>query len=768
MSTLETDKPFRVMWLLNHSAARRFEVMMLRRIGITEIFLPKRFPDDVSFRSASVDYSLDGSLSIPPEELAVLNDADWYGRPGSDAWAIANRHFDVLFFIPHKPEIFDQVARQYKGLAIWRAYGNDLSMSYTRLLQWSTQGRKTIEKLGRRFRLGVAYEHLPDIEDSFLRNRALYLPLGMSDPEPRDKEWRGSDPTILFVCPDLAFNSYYRQIYDEFVTDFGDLPYKIGGSQPIQFHDPHVLGYLPTEAYARNMREFRVMFYHSREPNHVHYHPFEAIRAGMPLVFMAGSLLDRLGGIGLPGRCETVSSAREKLQAILAGDRALIEEIRSSQLSLLEPMHPDRCEPFWREGFKRIKADLESERRASALRPKSFSRPRVAVILPIAYRGGTLRMAKLIAEALWQGSRDWDEPADVVFAYPEDGDYIDDLFDDLPPVIARRTFLWRRLDSDAARRAMRFQGHSWVPEHAEYQVPDDGIAQFIDCECWLFISDRVSKPVLPIRPYLAVVFDYLQRYYDVVDPGLNGAFLRFARLAQSVLVTTKFTERNALEYAGVTPDRLHRVPILMPQFRPKPQVIRGSNAPPYFLWPTNAAPHKNHLNAITALRIYYEDLGGTMDCKVTGVNSADLVEHPPREEVARAVDLVKHSTMLSDRLVWYGELSDRAYCLALAGAAFVWHPARLDNGTFSVIEATQYGVPSLSSDYPAMRELDHQLSLGLTWMNPLDSFNMARQLKWMEDHLTQARARLPTEEQLSRQNPSRYAREYWQAVRDSL
>ena len=83
-----TDRPLRVMWLLNHTTARKFEIPMLKRIGVQEIFLPKKIPADPAFRSASIDYSEDSNLTIPEHELAILNEVS----PAN----ISRRHF--LFF----------------------------------------------------------------------------------------------------------------------------------------------------------------------------------------------------------------------------------------------------------------------------------------------------------------------------------------------------------------------------------------------------------------------------------------------------------------------------------------------------------------------------------------------------------------------------------------------------------------------------------------------------------------------------------------------
>ena len=113
----------RVMWLLNHSTARKFEIAMLKTIGFTEIFLPKSFPQEIGFRSGSVDSSHDANLSIPAADLAILNAADWYGEPGRDTWEVANRHFGVLFFTIHRLSFMGRVARHFRGAAILRASG---------------------------------------------------------------------------------------------------------------------------------------------------------------------------------------------------------------------------------------------------------------------------------------------------------------------------------------------------------------------------------------------------------------------------------------------------------------------------------------------------------------------------------------------------------------------------------------------------------------------------------------------------------------------
>lgn len=760
----------RVMWLLNHTSARKFELLMLKRVGINEIFLPKTYPADPSFRSASIDWTEDSGLTIPAHDLAALNDIDWYGEISTDAWALANTYFDVAFIILHSPGTLASAAKHFKGVVLLRAYGMNSGLTYHKVLELLSKNGTidpSVFKLGKRLFFGEAYSHLADSESEFLKRNRCFLPLGLADASMSDN-WEGAQEKILFVCPDIGLNAYYVDIYKEFVANFGDLPYSIGGAQSVMVGDDNVLGYVSNEQHAENMKQYRVMFYHSQEPNHIHYHPFEAIRAGMPLVFMGGGMLDRMGGSNLPGRCTSIKEARKKIRRLLNGDQTFLEHIKQSQSVLLEPMKPENCENSWRAGFDQIKNNLANCRLEDTNRPVPTRRKRIAVILPEIYRGGTLRGAISFAQALYLGSRQFQEAADIVFFYLEDKGYQpDEHFRDLPKEIMRRPFQWKNLCADDARRAMRYAGsQGWEPAYENYIVPDDGIAQLQDCDLWLFISDRISTPILPITPIAIVVYDYLQRYESLLPPGADQPYITAARLAERVFVSTRFTQADAVQYAGVKPDRVVKLPMLAPEFTPAPINATGQSAN-YFIWSTNAAPQKNHINAAEALRIYYEELRGTLACQVTGVNTKRLLEYD-QPHLKHMAEIISRSKVLRKRLKFAGEISDKSYRKVLSEAHFLWHPGRIDNGTFSVIEAAQLNVPSLSSSYPAMIEIDQQFKLQLAWMDSDAPENMARQLKWMEKEADKRRSMLPGEEQWKSQSIEALASTYWEEVRKCL
>lgn len=758
----------RVMWLLNHSSARKFEVSMLRKSGIEQIFLPKNFPSDPSFRSASIDHSEDQHLDIPASELNTLNDADWYRGATPEAWRVADRHFDIVFFILHHPGVLLNAARHFNGAVLWRTYGLTKPLSYGHLAAHFNLS-KAIERLGARFYFGEAYPHLGDSEPNYLARRRIHLPLGLDNASLLES-WKGLQKQIFFVCPDIGLNPYYRATYERFRNTFSGLNYVIAGSQPVHVGDPRVLGFISDEQLTLNMAQSRVMFYQSQEPNHIHYPPFEAIRAGMPLVFMAGGMLDRMGGRNLPGRCRTMTEARRKIERILADDWALIEEIRTSQLVMLESMKAENCLQPWREGLARIATELEEWRSQQASRPQVSRRKKVAVIVPVCYRGGSLRGALALAKALHLGSRQCGEDADVVFAHlDEPASYPDDAFSDLHGSVARRTFTWRVLSGAESRRAMRYAGfHDWQPAHDSYMVPDDGMQQLLDCDLWLIVSDRLTCPVLPVRPVVLMIYDYLQRYEDLLAHGADQPFLQAARNADRVLVTTEFTRQDALDYAGVDACKVSKVPMLPPDFPIQPPaVVDVGNESRYFLWSTNRSPNKNHRRAAEALQIYYETLDGQWECRCTGVGTREMLNSdlPHLKEMAAVFD---RSMALRKRVTWLGELPDVQYRRVLSQAGFLWHAGRIDNGTFSVIEAAHLGVPSLSSDYPAMREIDEQFSLNLAWMDPDSPRQMAEQLKYMEQAAMNRRVSLPAPAVLQAQGIDRHAGTYWQQVRTCL
>ncbi|MFQ1687395.1 glycosyltransferase [Aeromonas veronii] len=403
----------------------------------------------------------------------------------------------------------------------------------------------------------------------------------------------------------------------------------------------------------------------------------------------------------------------------------------------------------------------------SEVKPAYLIKPlRVAVIVPIPYRGGSLRAAKLLVEAFYLGSKAENDDVEIIFLHP-DLEYLEaeGELDDLPKSTVKRSFKWMTISPAEARRAMCYSGNAtWEPDNCDYFVPDDGIQNLCDCDVWVIVSDRLEHPILPIRPVVAVIYDYLQRYRKIINEDINMSFLSVARRADKVIVTTKFTYDDALQYAGLDKSKLSLLPMLAPDFSSSVELIDIHDK--YFVWTTNKAIHKNHLNAVRALKHYYEVLGGNLKCIVTGVDSHAVFESDPSNFNADILRVLSSSLLLSQNLVLKGELSTSAYKKLLANAEFLWHPASIDNGTFSVIEAAYLKTPGLSSNYPAMREINEQFNLSLKWMDSSDPYDMADKLLFMQENA--AKITLPSGDELMRNNVANYSECYWLAIKELL
>jgi len=754
----------RVLWLLNHTTLRHFELAQLSKLGMTEFFTPKFFPHDEGNLSASVDFSFDAKLKIPKDSLAILNAQNWYEDPAQEAWDIANKYFDiaVIGFFPNQ---IKSTVSHFKGAVVMRAFGLGKGHNYTQILydELGVYEVEKIYKLKSRFWFGAGYDHLYECEGDFLRQRNCYLPVGLNNVSIQDK-WTGEDKRILFVCPRIGTSTYYNSIYKQFIIDFSEFQFTIAGAQPIPVNDTRVIGFVSHEIHQHNMQTYRVMFYHSTEPNHVHFHPFEAIRSGMPLIFMAGGLLDKLGGVGLKGRCNSIKEAVAKMKRILEEDRSLINSIRKDQKQLLNHMTPTYCEPFFAKAYKEIIRNL-SLTNQSQTTPKS-KKKKIAIIIPTVYRGGSLRGAIALANALFNGAVLLKDELDIVFAYLDSPEYdMETNFTDLSSSIIRRSFNWKTIDADEARRALIYAGHSnWRPQYLEYFVPDDGVNQFLDCFLWVIISDRVEKPLLPIRPYCLMVYDYIQRYIPFLSEQEEQQFIQNAQLAIHVLVTTQFTANDVLQYAGIRPARVFKMPMLAPDFNTS-QLLKTDESllQGYFIWSTNLGKHKNHINTFMALRIYFEELSGRLQCHITGINTNQIVNYNATLQV-----IFNNSLILQESLQFCGELSDHLYKTKLKNSAFLCHSTLIDNGTFSVIEAAQYGIPSLSTDYPPMREINERFDLDLTWMDGTNPKHMAHQLKEMEQQY------MILKEKMSKRDPKQFRHTqseeayYWRVIKECL
>jgi hypothetical protein len=356
----------RVLWLLNHKTLMQFEVPLLLEFGF-EVFTPKIIPTHVDFRSGTIDFGYDESLTIPLGTLKRLNQFHFY----EDIWPLdvvmrVNRYFGTVFTQPYGRQV-SEVLNKFEGQIVFRAFGLPSTQTYKELLE-SMHGYDSLAKiyaLGDRFWFGEGYEQLHEWEPPLLADRALYLPIGA----PRSlfktaNEWNPSIRKILFVCPNVVSNSYYSAIYRQFKKELGDLPHVIVGAQNVKVNDSNILGYVTEEELHRLYAKCAVFYYHSTELRHIHYSPIEAAIRGMPIVFYRNSLLGRLCDGAMPGCVDSLEEARTTLKRVLDGDLELIDCLSKGQRLISYKFSDAYCRRTWEKSLVEsgLGARLEKER----------------------------------------------------------------------------------------------------------------------------------------------------------------------------------------------------------------------------------------------------------------------------------------------------------------------------------------------------------------------------------------------------------------------
>lgn len=344
----------RIAWLISHTTLRDAEVPILRQLGY-EVYTNKVLPTGEDYRSGSTDFSWDDDSTLPSDVLNAVNTHNFYQSELNDEISdTLNTYFGTIICAAY-PLLLRQLAKWYRGRILVRVFGREHPLTYGDYITQFAQGWlwRQLWSIQHRFWVASCYEQIPPYEESFLRQRSVILPLALPNRNLRQRDlWVGGDRRVFFVCPSIhTAPNYYGKIYSRFVEHFGDLPYVVGGAQPIPVANPNVTGFLTEEQFTNYLVELRVMYYHSREPRHLHYHPLEAIAIGMPVVYLRGGLMEYYDTGDRAGACETEADAHEKLTRILNGDPELVAAIQTSQRTILKEFLPEYNLDAWTELF---------------------------------------------------------------------------------------------------------------------------------------------------------------------------------------------------------------------------------------------------------------------------------------------------------------------------------------------------------------------------------------------------------------------------------
>lgn len=747
----------RILWIFNHRELIKYEVPLIRSLGY-EVYIPKKPPFEMEI---SVDMESDKYISIPKNELDELNSINFYEDIITCEQAeIINKHFDIAMFSCY-PQTIEFMVDSFKGVLVLRSHGIDkLEYSFTDLIA-SKLGLcyiNKIQNLGNRFVFGISFKEQLKKECEFFKNHSILMPLVFTD-DIKEDNWTGEKKKLLFMCPGIKFSVTSNCVYKSFKSDFKGIPHSIGGCQPIEItNDENILKYGDNQDYESLYRSYSCLYYESTDNDRISFIVPEAIKQGIPLVYMSGGLLDKLGGESLPGRSKNLSEAKKKINKLISGDKKYADKIRKSQVVLLEKFSTDYCLPIWKEAFNKIKEYSNSTNSSISIKKSK----RLCVMLPEGYTGGVLDYTIRIVEAIKRGAEQNGDSLELVFAYKDSPVYDDkDYFKPIRNMgISIRKFQWKMYTYDQIVEAYRLMGINYKPNQDIYWIPFDGGNNFLDCDSILLTDDRVPGAVMFFQSYGLIAHDYIQR----VNPNIflnnelfDAACIKITRQAKAVFASTPITIEHAIQYVGISEKKIHLIPVPASYDNIKQYQINIIPDEDYFLWSTNLARHKNHINALEAISIYYM-MGGHLKCVVTGVNTHYLDPEYEFEDdspyktpyVLKLREMICKNNLLKENLIFLGNLPKPMYKCMLKNAKFFFHPGSSDNGNGTAFDALFLGVPTISSDYRAMRYYDTYFPLNMKFFDNTDVDDMAQKLYYADKFNDELRAKLPSEKELEK------------------
>lgn len=320
-----------ILYILGHKTLTDFEVPILikKNYGVC---ICKNFSsiDNInSLININDSYKYDCYIqNVTEEELNKINKIDWYNNNtqiSEEVIDILNKKFKYIFItLLTKENLLTQLISKYKGQICYRFFGLETSLSYKPRV-YNSQNIKYIFSYPEIFNFEIS---LKTNNNFFNYNNSYVIPLGI--PEHIFKYEKTYNPLknkICFVCSKIIIDTYYTNIYNNFIINLGKkYDYVLLGKNNEKINDSRKMNNLNDNDYYKTISECKLLYYHSTEPRHLHYHPLEAIIIGIPIIFYEKSLLNSYLN-NSPGKCNNLNEVYLKIDRIFSNDMDFINKI---------------------------------------------------------------------------------------------------------------------------------------------------------------------------------------------------------------------------------------------------------------------------------------------------------------------------------------------------------------------------------------------------------------------------------------------------------
>ncbi|MBL7669083.1 MAG: hypothetical protein JNM39_01235 [Bdellovibrionaceae bacterium] len=339
----------RVFWFGMHKILIQTELPRLRSLGF-EVFCPPCHNRNAEHQSAGNGWTADQPTTLTPEIFKTLSEFDFFEETMTPQIVkILNQFFDCVIVTIDATWLL-QVLRNFRGKIVYRTYGHVLNVSK---YLFDLGAFRAIVERNNFFYLPHALE-CGIQDDSWLRERMIVVPYCVTDAVLSNLDrWSPSRSEIMISCPNIL-NSFFYEHFKYLKKYFSATYFKYYGVQSPSTSDPNLVGTLPYDEVLKSYREAAGFLYTYKNPTVCFLPPVEMMITGGPVLYMAGSLLDRYFGLMAPGRVNSEQEAVSLCERLLSGDSELIASLLETQKAVRARYMPEFVWPIFDRAFLQI------------------------------------------------------------------------------------------------------------------------------------------------------------------------------------------------------------------------------------------------------------------------------------------------------------------------------------------------------------------------------------------------------------------------------
>lgn len=403
-----------------------------------------------------------------------------------------------------------------------------------------------------------------------------------------------------------------------------------------------------------------------------------------------------------------------------------------------------------------------------------MSEYKLAIYLPNFYLGGIFKALKSMVTFLMRGSKE-EKLTIYVFLHNKFLEHSTLSFevDTNNVYILPYTELVASKEVVANIRKTQRRYDDSLLTYDNYIIPIHPTVDTSRMDAWLWLTDRLSLPIAPLVRFGIVPFDFIQRYVPgIIDHADWLIWLKVSlsnlQNADYVYCTSPSTRQDAISYVGIAPNKVKLLPV---EVKLPNITFHHQPSKDYILWISNASPHKNHVFTFKALNAFYQRYPNALPTKMIGasINLFSPLNNTLNHSYHIECREILHQSGLFNKKIFIEDyVPDQAYAAYIYNASCLLHSVINDNGTSTFVDACYYRVPTLSSDYPAMRYFSELFDIPLIYFNKNDVENFIAQLNYMLAHIDELSTKLPSKESLLKLTHTDIAAEYWSIYKSTL